>query len=274
MEAGRGKWSFLLLGALLLPGCRSHTELLESELRAKERDLRELREEMGRLEGHNEALQRELATGYQGSWRLNPEVASHTSSLRRISLGRGTGGYDQDHQLGDEALQIVLEPRDSEDHVIKAPGTLYVTALEINTEGIKTPFASWTVPPDQLRKSWKSGFFTVGYVLVLPWQTPPHQEQVRVVVRLETPDGRQFETDRDVRVVLRPEILRERSPLPFSPSPVTPLPPPRKLDIPPQDPGPSLPTPATWVPNEPGTWQAPTLQGAAQLCRPVALEGD
>jgi hypothetical protein len=250
---------FLLIPLLLLSaGCRnSNQELLESELRARDRQVRELREQLGLSECHNEALQRQLTTVYQqGSFKLAPEQLAQIDSLHRITIGRGTGGYDQDHQLGDEALQVVLEPRDGADHVIKAPGTVSVTALEISSEGIKTPFSSWTVPPEQLRKSWRSGFFTTGYVLILPFQAPPHRTQVRVLVRFQTDDGRVFEADRDVRVALRPEML--------SPSPeAVPLPTPRKLDVPPPDGGPALPPI-----EQTGVWQTPSLAGAVQLERP------
>jgi hypothetical protein len=273
---GRRAFLVLLVPVLLLAGCRNtRQELVESELRARERDVRELREEVGRLECHNEALQRELGGTYQGGPRLPPEVAAQTYTLHRISLGRGTGGLDQDHQLGDEALQVVLEPRDGADHIIKAPGTLSVTALEINPEGLKTPFSSWTVPPEQLRQSWHTGFFTTGYVLALPWQAPPHSPQVRVIARLQTDDGRLFETDRDVRVVLRPDIMNEKMPVPVPvipsvPQPGTPLPMPRPLGVPP-DAGPILPSASARVPLDAAAgWQAPPLDDAVQLGQPTA----
>jgi hypothetical protein len=278
-----GRAAPLVLVPLLLfapAGCRhADQEILESELRARERDVRELRDEVGRLECHNEALQHELGTAYQqGAFKIAPEQAAVTFGLRRVTIGRGTGGYDQDRQLGDEALQVVVEPRDDQDHVIKAPGTLSVTALEVSPEGIKTAFSSWTIPPEQLRKAWKSGFFSTGYILVLPFQAPPHSEQVRVVVRLQTGDGRLFEADRDVRVVLRPEALHEKPPAggptppagaPAAPPPEpVPLPPPRKLDAAPP-PGPALPAPPV---EQIGVWQVPSLEGAAQLGRPVVGE--
>jgi hypothetical protein len=268
----------LLLPLLLLPaaGCRNNSELVEAELAARERDVRELKEELQRLEWHNEALQKELSVSQHDNPRLAPEHATQIFELRRIVLGRSTAGYDQDNHLGDDALQVALEPRDGADHVIKAPGTLSVTALEVSPEGIKTPFSSWTVLPEQLRDSWKTGFFSTGYVLVLPWQTPPHCEHVRVVARLQTPDGRLFETDRDIRVVLRPEMLKPRLPAPVAPGPVgpevpsEPLPAPRPANQPPSE-GPAL-SGAVFHGVEPAAhWQAPPLEGAVQLERPEPL---
>jgi hypothetical protein len=230
---------------------------------------------------------------------LSPEQAAQTYTLRRLTLGRGTGGYDEDRQLGDEALQVVLEPRDTEDHIIKAPGTVSVIALEISREGIKTPFSSWVVPPEQLRKSWRNGFFSTGYILVLPWQAaPPHSEQVRVVARLQTSDGRVFEAERDVRVVLRPEVLREKMPpaqgtppagppttepppaatppVPTPPAPVPPpptlLPMPRKVEPVPPAEGPALPSPTAATIEPVANWQAAPLDGAVLLRPPLPLQ--
>jgi hypothetical protein len=261
----------LLLPALLLlaAGCRHDNELLESELRARERDVDGLKDEVHRLEWHNEALQRQLgAAAHPGPAHYPPESAAQAFELRRITLGRGTGGYDVDHRLGDDALQVVLEPRDGEDHVVKAPGTLTVTALDISPEGVKTPFSSWTVGPEQLRKNWRNGIFSTGYVLVLPWQAPPHGERIRVVARLQTVDGRLFETDRDVRIVLPPEPWHPKGPPAPGPAP-KPLVPPEPLPLPTPRPaetgdGPGLEPAAHWGP--------PPLEGAVQLLRPTPLD--
>lgn len=233
--------------------------MLESELRVRDQHLRELRTDVARLEVHNEALQRELAATQQGTvLKVAPELSAPIHSLRRISLGRSTGGYDQDRQLGDEALQVVIEPRDGEDQVVKAPGTVSVTALEVSPEGVKTPLSSWNVPAEELRRSWRSGFFTTGYVLILPFQKFPHSERVRVIARFETPDGRVFETDRDVRVVPRPDMLHDHGPEPAT------LPLPRPLEpVPPS--GPNLPPPT-------GVWQTPSLEGAVRMNRPQVAE--
>jgi hypothetical protein len=254
---------FLWSSLLLLSGCQhANQELLEAALRAREQEVRELREELARLNCHNESLQRQLSASWQHPGQASPEQLAAVGTLRRLTLGRATGGYDLDQQLGDEALQVVLEPRDDADHIIKAPGTAFISALEISPEGLKTPFASWTVPPEQLRRSWRQGFFTTGYVLVLPFPAPPHTPQVRVIARLQTDDGRLFEAERDVRLVLRPEAVHE----PPSPS----LPAPRPVEPARPDRGPVLPPP----PEPVGVWQPPSLQGAVRLCRPVAAEGD
>ncbi len=206
----RRRLPFLILIYLLafgLFGCRNRTDLVENELRERDRQYREALEELGKSDHRSEAQQREIAALRQGA-TISPEQAAQTFGLKRITLGRGTGGVDNDGLPGDEALQIFLEPRDSDDHVIKSPGCLYVLAVEINPQGMKAPFSSWTVPEDKLRQSWKAGLFSTGYNLILPWKNFPQYENIRVVARLVTPDGRIYETDKDVKVHLVPGAPR------------------------------------------------------------------
>jgi hypothetical protein len=116
---------------------------------------------------------------------------------------------NEDGVPGDEALQVVLEPRDGDDHAIKAPGTLTIQTLEITPEGLKKPLCSWRVPPDALRRTWKSGLWSSGYFVTLPWKVFPGQERVRVVAQFVLPDGRSFEADKDVTIRLVPEAQRK-----------------------------------------------------------------
>ena len=196
----------LLLGLALLlgsAGCRN-CDLVEAELRTLERDLTELKGELFRSEAHNEALQREMRNLRQGAVKATPEEASQQFTLRQIVLGRGTGGYDKDNCPGDDALQVVLEPRDGDGHAVKASGSLYVEVVEINREGLKTFLSSWDVPPEQLRRTWRSGFLSSGYDVVLPWKAWPNSDKLRVVARFSLADGRTFEADKDVTIRLTP----------------------------------------------------------------------
>src|SRR3989442_7034784 len=87
-----------LLGSLA--GCRSN-ELLESELRTREIQYREMLDDMNRLEHHNDALQREIHSLRQKS-KTTPEQTAQTLPLSRIVLGRMTGGTSSKHPVGDD----------------------------------------------------------------------------------------------------------------------------------------------------------------------------
>ena len=95
--------------------------------------MRELRADLDRAQADNEALVRELTSIRHGSAaKITPELAAQTYTLKQITLGRGTGGVDEDACPGDEALEVVVEPRDADGHTIKAPGSVHVEALEIS----------------------------------------------------------------------------------------------------------------------------------------------
>jgi hypothetical protein len=197
----------LLVPCIVLCGCRRN-DLVESELRKKETLYRETLLELKRLEAQNDALQREIGAIRQDSVHgvpiLPPEIASPLFGLKRVALGRGTGGYDNDNLPGDEALQVVVEPRDGDDHVVKVPGSLHITAIEIDTQGLKHALCWWALTPAQLRPTWQQGLLSTGYAVILPWTVFPQHETIRVVAQFKLADGRCFEADRDVKVRLLP----------------------------------------------------------------------
>ena len=209
---------------LLAAGCRN-CDLVEAELRTRERELRELHAEFARVEAENDALHREVRGLRQPGPHPTVEHASQTNTVRQVVLGRQTGGYDDDACPGDEALMVVCEPRDADGHALKAPGTLYVEAVEINAQGLKSVLSTWELSEAELRRTWRSGLLGSGYHVILPWKNWPTNERLRVVARLTLPDGRAFEADRDVRV--RPTAVAQRKPAPAVPperltEPVTP----------------------------------------------------
>ena len=222
----RCRIAFLLL---LLPvlftstGCRNRTDLLESELRSREAMYRTVLEEQRIAEAQILSLNRELEALRHGA-KISPETAAQTFGLKRIVLGRSTGAFDNDAVPGDEVLQVVVEPRDPSDHLIKAPGSLHILALEVTPGGVKTPLCQWDIPPEKLRQSWKQGLLSTGYTLMLPWKALPTTEQVRIIVRLMTSDQRVYEADKDIKVRVMPgavpkrmEVIPEGVPMPLPP---------------------------------------------------------
>jgi hypothetical protein len=209
---------------------------VEAELRTRDRELRELRDELHYMQACNDGLHREMrALKRLSPSNAVPEESTLIFSLKSVSLGRQTGGYDDDNCSGDEALQVVLEPHDVDNHLIKVPGTLEVWALEISPEGQKKPLCSWCVSPEQLRRTWRNGILSTGYFVVLPWRAWPGSEKLRVMIRFNLADSRSFEADKDVTVRL--PALAQRKPLPAPDFPeALPFeqgPPPRQIDPPP-----------------------------------------
>ncbi len=185
-----------------LAGCRTGAELVEAELRRKEREneqlsqkLRDCECEVRLLETEYERLLRELRTTGKAEVR-------GLAYLKGITLGRLTGGLDDDPECpGDDALVVVLEPRDLDDQVVKVPGHVHVDVYEINPQGLKQPLSSWDIPARELRGKWETPLLgSPAYRLTLRWKVIPHYDRLRVVVRFTTLDGQMFETDRDVTI--------------------------------------------------------------------------
>jgi hypothetical protein len=264
----------LLLGmGLAVAGCR-RSDLVEAELRTRERQLRETREELDRTEGYNAALQHELKDLRQNpAAKISPEQASQIYGVRGIALGLQTGGYHGDSRQGDQALQVVLEPRDPDGQAIKAPGSLNVIALEINPEGLKTPLSSWTIGSDQLRRTWRNGLFSTGYYVMLPWKKWPSTTRLRVVAQFTLSDGRAFEAEKDVTLHLIPDGHRQPPP---AMSPADPLAPDLgEIDLPSPPPGrvpdaqcPLTKTKAFEPVSKWNTTAAQSTSGAIQLLGP------
>jgi hypothetical protein len=281
----RGPGAFWIGMALtaFASGCRS-CDRVESELRARENDVRELREGLERSELYNQALQQELRAMRGETCPQPGEQPAVGYPVRSLRLGRQTGSRDGDGGPCDDALQVVLEPLDPEGQSIKAPATALIEALEITPEGLKRPLSAWEIPAEQLRQSWRSGLLTTGYVLSLRWKISPSTEKLRVVAHLKLTDGRVFEADRDVTVRLPPA---QRRPVvqpmpPADPPPAAPaekhvLPPPSPVD--PPDAGPSVEQPvgattAQKTSVAPPVWRPVRQQPsapAAQILRPTPL---
>lgn len=259
----RRRLTFLLLVMVTgLTGCRSsgRTDLVEAELRLKDRQLRELAAERERLNSLNEA--------YETSLRGGPPIPGpgrggfSPIDVKDVQVGRGTGGIDEDNQAGDEGIQVILVPRDSDGTAVKAPGNARVTLVAISPEGLKAPVSTWDVTGGYLKRNWKAGLLSQGYHVALPWQVAPPSEKLRIVVQFQTPDGAVFEAERDIQVRLphlRPEVT---TPKPLDPGiiPGTPtcIPAPPKFD-----PIAPLPPPTPWE-------GGPALGGTSTSQKPVS----
>jgi hypothetical protein len=183
------------LFCLLSTGCKPNKryDLIEAELRNRERELADTRAQLEQAKNLNRAYVQ------QSQPAATPVSATAPAYIpvKEVALARGTGGVDEDGITGDEGLMLVVAPRDEDGAAIKVPARIDVAAWEISPAGIKNPIG---LPPEKVRPTWRSGFISAGYFVAVPWQRYPSQEKVRIAVRLTTLDGRAFETDTDITV--------------------------------------------------------------------------
>jgi hypothetical protein len=213
---------WLLAPGLLLLGClsskaRQSQELLEADLRSQERHIQELKDELDRKEGVIHGLDYEVERLQQSAAGVKPPPGEPQvpGVIKDIALGRLTGGFQQNAKVRfDDAMQIILEPRDSDGSTIKAPGSVHVDLFEITPQGLKAPLSSWDITSRELRRMWDQPLIGgSGYRIVLPFKAIPTTEKLRVIVRFMTLDGKLFEAERDFSIKLPMGLPRPGLPI-------------------------------------------------------------
>jgi hypothetical protein len=195
---------------------RQAQELLEADLRSQERHIQELKAELDRKEGVIHGLDYEVERMQQSaSGARQPGEPQAPGIVKDIALGRLTGGYQQNARINfDDSLQVVLEPRDSDGHAIKVPGSVHIDLFEITPQGLKTPLSSWDISQRELRRLWDQPLIGgPSYRIILPWKAIPTMDKLRVVARFTTLDGKLYEAERDVTIKLPPGAPRPGLPI-------------------------------------------------------------
>lgn len=204
----------ILLAALTLAalaGCRGNIEVLETQLRHQEDQLRqtqraltETRQELETARRESRQLQSELARVSDGAFAVE-QVAfvARAEALEINQLLSGPLPVD-DVRRSDESPQfkIVCYPKDATGDVLKVGGDFQVAMSWETPGGTVEPLGQWTFAADDAEGYWHSGFLGTGFHFVVPVHLPAAAESVDVSVKLETPDGRTFEAESRVRLLV------------------------------------------------------------------------
>lgn len=177
----------------------------------------QLRGQVENLRFHLEACRREndvLRSQLRdaGTRGMLPEQAAALFTLKEVTLNRlMTGGIDTDGLPGDDALRVVLEPRDQKGDVLKAPGTITIELVDLALEPSQRRIGYWTFDLQQSLAHWQGGLFGTGYDFTLPWQRAyPEHKDLNLLARLTTPDGRAFRVTEQIEIRLRPGGVPDR----------------------------------------------------------------
>jgi outer membrane murein-binding lipoprotein Lpp len=197
-----------LFGTLVLTaGCAStgQLDLLESRLRHQEDATNQLQAQLTESQNQLQASRREavdLRTQLaDGKRTAHAEQVSALGQVEGISLNKYlTGGFDKDGVPGDEIFSAVVMPADADGNLVKAPGSVVLTVLDLSKPEAQQRVGHWEFGPKESEDLWHSGFFGSGYVVRVPWQTLPESPTLLVHARLKTVDGRQFDTSQSIRI--------------------------------------------------------------------------
>ena len=109
-----------------------------------------------------------------------------------------TGGLQQDDQPGDDGIQLVFQPRNSQHDFVPQPGRVSVVLLD---EESRKRVARWEFTRDDTALALQHARAGEGIELTMPWQeSPPTKSNLHLFVRYWLPDGRAVQQDRAITI--------------------------------------------------------------------------
>ncbi len=114
-----------------------------------------------------------------------------------------TGGFEGDQQPGDDGVSLCVQPRGEDGQFLRAPGAVSVVVVDPAAEAAAARVARWDVSAADAATALQGGFAREGIWVELPWPAaPPQHGSLKLFVRYTTDDGRQLETQQDIRIRL------------------------------------------------------------------------
>jgi len=197
-----------LLLILTLCGCggRGNSDLLEARLREQEdnifalqRDLKDSRQALDSARHQTEAMQKQIVKASNGT--LLPEQTQALFKVTGVKVNTLlTGGVDLDNKQGDELWTTLVTPVDADGETVKLPADMELELVDLSQTGDNRRVGIWAFTSEEVRAHWYSGFAGSGFRFELPWQRQPANEELTLVVRMKSQDGRSFNTTAPLKV--------------------------------------------------------------------------
>ncbi|HEV3417446.1 MAG TPA: hypothetical protein VG056_11550, partial [Pirellulales bacterium] len=161
-------------------------------------------------------------------------LTDSSGAIARLAISRlMTGGHSFSGKPGDDGLLVVFTPRDSSGRPVRAKGEVSFVAIDPQASGAAARVARWDFAAAEVASHYRQGALGSAVHFELLWpEHPPEHGELKLFVRLTTPDGDRFEDNQTIRVRL---------------------------------PGSSEPT-QTWTkPEAPNRWERTTLPSGAEF---------
>jgi hypothetical protein len=138
-----------------------------------------------------------------------------------IAIDRGlSGGINSDGSAGDQALLVVVQPRDRRGQTVDAPADISVVALDpaiLDSRGKAARVGRWDFTAAETASLFRRTDSRGAVHLAMAWPAdPPKHGTLHLFVRYTTADGRRVETDGPVEVVLAAQRQAGWAPAPRS----------------------------------------------------------
>jgi hypothetical protein len=249
-----GNWGLLALSVIPLTGCH-HRDLVEAELRYRNRQVRELRRQVSQKAAEVHTLETMLkessGTTPCVDGKETPETVYRREAMSRVSLAMSTGVKDMDRDGIEDSMQFTIVCHDYDGDAFKCPGRVDLELAAVQESGVIKPVANWQMEPDRLRSTWKASVLSNGYQVIVPMPVLEQSKRWKGIVRFTTLDGRVFQDERtfDYQPKARDKgSAANRLPESMTPCPPAPARSPATSSTSPAAPNPSTPAPLTEPP--------------------------
>lgn len=129
-----------------------------------------------------------------------PEEVQRMTGVSKVEIGPSSAGRDLDEDGIDDAISLIVIPRDQDNDPFKCPGEVTVVVTEATDSGALRPVAEGSVDQESLRRAWRTSLLSSGYEIIVPWSSAPTRDQLTAAVKWTTLDGRVFEATRAVTI--------------------------------------------------------------------------
>ncbi len=194
-------FSAAMLGAFLM-GCGGPNQA-NIDLRKQNQELREQVETLSRAREADGATIRALEGKVPTAPTLAKDRLDKLYTTHGITLGRLTGGWDEDaNKPGDEGLRVQATPLDEDNQQLKAAGSFVVEAFDLALAG-EQRIGRWEFDLAKSRAAWLGAAFQYNYLLHCPWQAAPVHEELTIKVTFRDElTGREFAAQEVVKVAI------------------------------------------------------------------------
>lgn len=189
-----------MTACIMLAGCLSPTPA-DGPKASELTEIETLRVQNARLREQLAQRDQQILT-LQG---LGEKRLEQLYTVKRIRLGKGTGGADTDAKPGDDVVEVVIEPIDQHGSVIKTAGRVKVQIFDLAAPKATNLLAETSHDPNTVTKHWVSGFMGGYFTFTCPLPAPPDHSELTVRAEfVEYLTGKTFTAQKVVKFDLPP----------------------------------------------------------------------
>lgn len=191
----------------LICGCASriNSDVLQARIREQSVQLTESQREIAKTRAELKQVRQEAdrLRGELGQKNPAENLALSPADISKIHIySLLSGGINKDNQPGDDVVVVNFAPFDQDNEPIKAPGELEIVLIDPQLPKSEQELGRWSFSSEECEQQWTRGIANSGFQFTLPLDEAAQHTDLVVKLHYLTANGRQFETNRVVKVAL------------------------------------------------------------------------